>query len=187
MCIYVFILLDAQKIVNILSFRILIVSKINSLRSLKNKISSSGSFDEEGEYAGMRYNPPMKTILNELVSGQLSTQDYPSVIPMPMSATSTSVTSSARRRSKGPDSSARKKAGATDKWSKLGDSTTKSAGSGSHFVGGRNMIFMVGGLSYPELRVAREIMEKESREIIVGSNKFISPGEFLEDLKCLAA
>ena len=133
----------------------------------------------------MRYNPPMKAILNELVSGQLSTQDYPSVIPMPMSATSSSVTASARRRGKGVESSARK--GATDKWSKLGDSATKSAGGGSNFVGGRNMVFMVGGLSYPELRVAREIMEKESREIIVGSNKFISPSEFLEDLKSLAA
>lgn len=152
-------------------------------------LSKSDSFDEESEYASSRYSPPLKAILNDLVTNQLSIDEYPSVIPMPMSAASTSaVTGSARRRAKGTEGSLRKsKAGATDKWSKMGNSMTKSATNGgtTMFTGGRNMVFMVGGLSYSELRVVRDIMERESREIIAGSTKFVNPSEFLEDLHTL--
>jgi syntaxin-binding protein 1 len=48
------------------------------------------------------------------------------------------------------------------------------------------MIFVVGGISYLELRVARDVMESESREIIVGSTKFVNAEEFIDDLTTLA-
>lgn len=82
------------------------------------------------------------------------------------------------------DGSARKKGGATDKWSKLGTSTMSPTNGGS-YIGGRSLVFMVGGLSYSELRVTRDVMEKESREIIAGSTKFVSPEEFVEDMHTL--
>ena len=154
-------------------------------RNLRNRSSSSDSFDdEESEYANSRYVPPLKGILKDLVLNQLSTQEYPSVIPMPLSAgsSSTGVASSARRRGKGgAESSIRKRGGATDKWGKKQSKSSES----NHYDGGRNILFMVGGLSFAELRVARNVMEKESREIITGATKFISPDEFIEDLKTL--
>lgn len=67
-----------------------------------------------------------------------------------------------------------------------GQGSKKRAGNGpTHYVGGRNIVFMVGGLSFAELRVIRDVMERESREIIAGATKFISPGEFIDDLKTL--
>lgn len=93
---------------------------------------------------------------------------------------------SARRRGKGGlDGSARKKGGATDKWGKV-SSSSKSPTNGSNYIGGRSLVFMVGGLSYSELRVARDVMQKELREIIAGSTKFVSPSEFVSDLHTLA-
>ncbi len=155
-------------------------------RSVKSKLSTSNSFDEESEYASSRYVPPLKGILTDLVLNQLSVDEYPSVIPMPMSATSSSAgAGSARRRGKGAsDGGTRKKGGATDKWGKLGTSTLSPNNVGN-YVGGRSLIFMVGGLSYSELRVIRDVMEKESREIIAGSTKFVSPTEFVEDMHTL--
>jgi len=150
---------------------------------LRKGSSSVDSFDEENEYANSRYVPPLKGILKDLVSNQLSTQEYPSVIPMPpISGSSSLSASSARRRGKGGiEASSRKRGGATDKWGKK-----QANGSGSnHYDGGRNIVFMVGGLSFSELRVARSVMEKESREIITGATKFISPGEFIDDLQTL--
>lgn len=44
----------------------------------------------------------------------------------------------------------------------------------------------MGGACYPELRVAREVMESESREIIVGSTAFVTAHDFLADLQKLA-
>lgn len=146
------------------------------------KGSSNDSFDEDSEYASSRYMPMLKPTLQELVTNQLSIDEYPSVIPMPAMATSSAT--SARR--KGPEGSARKKkGGATGKWSKTGVSETGKAVA-TNFTGGRNLVFMVGGLAYSELRIAREVMEKESKEIIVGSTEFVSPQDFIDELHTLA-
>lgn len=156
-----------------------------SSRRSKNKIQNAGSFDEDSEYASSRYVPALKGILTDLVSNSLSVDEYPSVIPLPASQSSAASAGSARRRGKGLEVSARKKKGAGDKWSRTGNSQT-SSGAATSFVGGRNMVFMVGGISYSELRVARDVMEKESREIIVGSTNFVSPKEFISDLSTLS-
>uniref|UniRef100_A0A7R9WX98 Uncharacterized protein n=2 Tax=Craspedostauros australis TaxID=1486917 RepID=A0A7R9WX98_9STRA len=150
----------------------------------KGKLVSSGSFDDDSEYTSMRYVPGLKSICNELVTNQLSIEDYPSVVPMPEMAASTGSAVSARRRGKA-EGSARKKGGATSKWSRT---TAKQGASkfGSTFAGARSMLFMVGGISFSELRVCREVMEKESKEIIVGSTEFLSPESFLQDLNSLA-
>ncbi|VEU33572.1 unnamed protein product [Pseudo-nitzschia multistriata] len=149
------------------------------LGGLRNRSSSIDS-DADNEYTSSRYTPPLKRILKDLVTNQLSTQEYPSVIPMPLASNSSSgLASSARRRGKAESGGKRK--GGTDKW---GKKTSKDSGP-SHYEGGRNILFMVGGLSYAELRVARNIMEKESREIIAGATKFISPDQFIDDLKTL--
>lgn len=151
------------------------------LGGFRSRTASQDS-EEENEYTSSRYVPPLKKILKDLVTNQLSIDDYPSVIPMPLIAnsTSTGIASSARRRGKAEGNN-KKKGGATDKWGK------KQKGSGpTHYDGGRNIVFMVGGLSFTELRVVRNVMEKEEREIIAGSTKFISPNAFISDLKTLA-
>jgi syntaxin-binding protein 1 len=152
--------------------------------SNKSKIQQATSFDDESEYASSRYVPALKGILNDLVGHSLSLEEYPSVIPMPTSMTSAASAGSARRKGKALEGSARKKKGATEKWSRTGNGKT-SSGAASTFQGGRSLVFMVGGISYPELKVARDIMEKESREIIVGATKFVSPTEFVDDLATL--
>jgi len=159
-------------------------AKKGILGSLRNRSNSIDSYDDDNEYASSRYSPPLKKILRDLVSNQLSIDEYPSVIPMPPMAmsSSTGVASSARRRGKGGvESGGRKKGGATDKW---GKKQSKTSGS-SHYDGGRNILFMVGGLSFAEMCVVRDVMERESREIIAGATKFIGPGEFIDDLKTL--
>ena len=136
-------------------------------RSLRNRSGSVDSYDEDNEYTSMRYAPPLRKLMKDLVSNQLSLDDYPSVIPMPpMASSSAGIGGSARRRNK------------------AGTKRTKGNGS-THYEGGRNIVFMVGGLSFGELRVIRDVMERESREIVAGSTKFISPGEFIDDLKTL--
>ena len=127
--------------------------------------------------------PALKTILSDLVANQLSIDDYPSVIPMPASMSSSTGASSARRR-EGKGSARKKKGGGAEKWSRTG-TTQSSSGGATHYTGGRNLVFMVGGLSYSELRVCREIMQKESKEIIAGSTAFVSPNEFMTDLATL--
>ena len=126
---------------------------------MKGKKGVNDSFDDDSEYASSRYIPRLKPILADLVANQLSIDEYPSVIPMPAMASSSTSGSSARRRGKGPEGSARKKKAGTEKWSKTGVSETGTKAA-TNFTGGRNLIFMVGGMAFLELKIAREVMER---------------------------
>jgi syntaxin-binding protein 1 len=137
--------------------------------------------------------------MEELVHNELSMDDYPSVLPMPdMPSTQGGSAASGKRGSGGSGAgasargsragqaaSARKAGGPTSRWGK--SSTRPSASSGpKSFSGGRAIVFMMGGLSYSEMRAARQVMEKESREVVIGSTAFVSPKEFVDDLGTLS-
>lgn len=103
-------------------------------------------------------------------------------MPLMSQSSSTGIASSARRRGKGGvEGSNRKRNSATDQWGKQ----QAKANEPTHYDGARNIVFMIGGLSFTELRTARKVMQNNSREIIMGSTKFVSPNEFINDLKTL--
>jgi hypothetical protein len=110
-------------------------------------------------------------------------EEYPSVVPMPDMPSSSSAAGSARRGGSAKGS-ARKKKGASSKFTRSTGAET-SSGSVGNFQGPRGIIFMVGGISYTEIKVSRDVMEKEGKEIIVGSTSFLSPAEFLSELESL--
>lgn len=120
-----------------------------------------------------------------MAQDSLSFSDYPSLMPMPegngrgSSASKSSVRSSRR----GEAQSARRSTGASSKWAKSSrDKGNGSSAGATRYVGGRHIVFMIGGLSYNELRAVEEVSRKESREIIVGSTHFLTPTEFMADL-----
>jgi syntaxin-binding protein 1 len=117
--------------------------------------------------------------LEGLVNNNLDINSYPPVRDLPQGHGSGAGTAtSARKRS---DVSARK-GGATSKWQK---SNTREGANDESYQGGRIIVFVIGGLSYSELRIARDVMAKESREVVVGSTVFSNPNEFLDDLRRL--
>lgn len=146
--------------------------------------------DDDSEYASSRYAPALKATLEALTTDELSFDDYPSVTPMPPSSGSKAGRSSARGSRKpgsGAAASVRRAGGATSRWNKSSGNEGKRSGGPTNFTGARCMVFMMGGLAYSEMKVAREVMENESREIIIGSTAFLSPNDFIEDLGKLGA
>eukprot|EP00549_Striatella_unipunctata_P018626 CAMPEP_0118697336 /NCGR_PEP_ID=MMETSP0800-20121206/14430_1 /TAXON_ID=210618 ORGANISM="Striatella unipunctata, Strain CCMP2910" /NCGR_SAMPLE_ID=MMETSP0800 /ASSEMBLY_ACC=CAM_ASM_000638 /LENGTH=647 /DNA_ID=CAMNT_0006596717 /DNA_START=42 /DNA_END=1985 /DNA_ORIENTATION=+ len=144
------------------------------------KVENSGNVDAESEYASSRYKNPMKTILTELSEGQLSIEEYPSVLPMPQvgGGGGTQVTSARNRPVAG---SVRSKESAQNRWNKQSETVKKPA----TYSGGRQLVFVVGGISFAEIRVVREVADSARKEIIVGATALIKPGEFVEDLASL--
>jgi hypothetical protein len=144
---------------------------------LKSKgIESFGQAESESEYSSSRYVCLLKAVLQEATAGKLSIEDYPSVMPLPDAEAVLGPSSSAGAVSV-------RKAGANSKWQK---SSGGNSGSGKKKSNrGRQLVFMVGGMCYSELRSAREVMEASGTEIIVGSTRFISPKDFLIDLNSL--
>ena len=149
--------------------RLFVWCRSHSLLSLfrGQSLASRADSDDESEYANSRYVPSLKGILVDLIQYKLSTDTYPSVLPMPEMSSSTGAAGSARRRGGNVEGSARK-SGSTARWSRtsgvenIGEKTRTSFQS---YSGGRSIVFVVGGISYSELRVAREVMAKEQREI----------------------
>jgi syntaxin-binding protein 1 len=47
------------------------------------------------------------------------------------------------------------------------------------------MVFVGGGVSYAELRVAYDLMRKNSREVIIGGTHLLTPAGYLDELKTL--
>ena len=152
-------------------------------------VSRYAAPDDDDEFESSRYMPAMKPVLEDLCHGELSIEEFPSVMPMPASASSKAgrPTASVRssRKASGAASSARKSVGASSKWASNARDTKRSAGPIS-FTGPRTIVFMVGGISYGEICAARDVMENESSEIIVGSTAFISPKDFMSDLSKLS-
>lgn len=145
--------------------------------------------DDDEEFESSRYMPAMKPILEALCHGELSIEEFPSVMPMPASSVNkvgrTSANVRGSRNASGAAASARKSAGASSKWASNARETKRSTGP-INFSGPRTIAFMVGGISYSEMCAARDVMESESSEIIVGSTAFISPKDFMNDLSKLA-
>jgi len=152
------------------------------------RIAASGQSDDEAEYAGSRFIPALKTVLEELANNSLSLDEYPSVLPMPMQQQAQSSSSSSRRggsaRSGKREATSARKGGTTSRWSKNTASKGSSVGP-VNLSGSRNIVFMVGGLSYCELRGAREVMKETSREVILGSTALLSPNEYMDALETL--
>lgn len=143
------------------------------------KAAQSGREESESEYSSARYACALKGIMQEMMEGTLSMDDYPSVLPMPSEGASSGTATSARTRV--PTTSARKGGGATSRWAKQ-DNKAKPK---STFSGGRKIVFVVGGMCYSELRAMHELLATGETEFIVGSTRFINPKEFLQDLSTL--
>lgn len=89
---------------------------------------------------------------------------------------------SARSSRRGEAASARRTTGASSRWAKSSGVENKRGTGPVSFSGGRSIVFFLGGMSYQELKVTRDVMMNESREIVVGSTTFLSPSEFVSDL-----
>ena len=94
----------------------------------------------------------------------LSFTEYPSIYPMPDEASHANLSS----------------AGVGSVRSSTSRYSSKRTHGGAKKT--RMIVFMAGGACYSELRAAQEIMDKGGQEIMLGSNRFVSPTEFIDDL-----
>ena len=136
-----------------------------------------GAVESDSEFSNSRYVCLLKPIMEKAALGTLNVDEYPSVLPLPDAEAMLGPSTSSKAKS------VRKATSSSSKWA--GSSSTNSQGVKKKGHGGRQIIFMVGGMCYSELRAAREVMEKTNMEIVVGSNRFIKPIDFMGDWKNL--
>ena len=149
-------------------------SKLAKLGAKKVTAYNPVAAENDSEYSSSRYVCLLKAIIESATQGTLSVEEYPSVMPLPDAEAILGPSSSSKATSV-------RKASLPSKWAN--SSITKGKRKG---FGGRQIIFMAGGMCYSELRSAREVMASSGMEVVVGSNRFIKPIDFLGDLKNLS-
>ena len=114
----------------------------------------------ESEYTDTRHITQLKFILNQLLRGELPPEEFPPFGPPPNVSTEAKSTGKSVR-----------KHGTNSRWGKKDQ---------SHFTSSsRYMVFIAGGVAYSEMRNAHEMMEKYSREVIIGGTHYITPSDYL--------
>lgn len=117
----------------------------------------------EGEYADTRHSCLLKSLLEQMLAGNLPIDKFPAMGPAPAN-TSKSEAKSVR------------KFGAASKFGKKDN---------VQLTGIRTMVFVAGGVAFPELRSGYEVKDKESKEVIVGGTHVITPDSYIVDVGAL--
>ncbi|KAM4574738.1 syntaxin-binding protein 3 [Fundulus diaphanus] len=144
----------------ILNWKELGVSIISSPSFFSRKPSRRDRSQEE-TYNLSRWTPVIKDVMEDAVDNKLDTKEWPHQSECP-AAWNGSGAVSARQRNKTISQDDRR-------------------------TGSRLIIFVIGGITYSEMRCAYEVTQAvKSCEVIVGSSHILTPTSLLEDIKALS-
>ncbi|PKA47665.1 Protein transport Sec1a [Apostasia shenzhenica] len=163
--------------------------------------------DEEEAWQLSRFYPMIEELIEKLNKGELSKNDYPFMnepAPAKLEAPNTSAPTQ-RGCNQGPHSMRSRR---TPTWAKQrisddgsskyaaltclqfgfnSDSVLRHASSDFKRMGQRIFVFMIGGATRSELRVAHKLTGKLRREVVLGSSSLDDPPQFITKLKLLSS
>eukprot|EP00559_Dactyliosolen_fragilissimus_P001120 CAMPEP_0184861448 /NCGR_PEP_ID=MMETSP0580-20130426/6137_1 /TAXON_ID=1118495 /ORGANISM="Dactyliosolen fragilissimus" /LENGTH=648 /DNA_ID=CAMNT_0027358957 /DNA_START=1 /DNA_END=1947 /DNA_ORIENTATION=- len=142
------------------------------------KLAAGRANDSDEGYISSRYVSELKGILKQMQDGSLSIDEYPSILPLPDEGVPYSAKIGSNVERSRLTGSVRQTKNSQLRRAQKPAKDSKVA----KFFGARKIVFMAGGLCYSELRSAQELMDKGGNEIILGSTRFISPKDFVDDL-----
>eukprot|EP00158_Paraphelidium_tribonemae_P008493 Partr_v1_DN28591_c1_g1_i2_m73046 putative syntaxin binding protein len=148
--------------------------------------------DDDVPYELSRYQPVLKKVMTEACEGVLSPEVFPfvkkdvsgSTKSTPASSTISSpavitpVTATSLRSTK-------------PSWHNRGPSEASKASTMPERVedtrrkGGKIIIFVVGGMTYSEMRAAYEVTNAFNKDVIIGGTHITTPTRFVDDIRCL--
>ncbi|XP_077245139.1 SNARE-interacting protein KEULE-like isoform X1 [Tasmannia lanceolata] len=150
--------------------------------------------DAEETWQLSRFYPMIEELIEKLSKGELPKSEYHCMNdPSPTFHGGSTQSASVRATQVQPAHSMRSKRTAT--WARprnsddgySSDSILKHASSDLKKMGQRIFVFIVGGATRSELRVAHKLTTKLKREVILGSSSIDDPPQFITKLKLLTA
>lgn len=138
---------------------------------------------EEDLFEGTRYVPSIKSVIEDHLRGAIPEEIFPYTIPppeLPGNSLSDMIKgggSAPILRSTKPSWATKKTSGAASGSGVGGASsaTSMSAAAAPKMYGDKIIVFVLGGISYSEIRSAYELMKSVNREVIIGKQKLVAP------------
>jgi syntaxin-binding protein 1 len=164
------------------------LTKGKKKKSSRKKDKQQRRADDVPSYLS-RYQPMVKTILEDALDGRLPADAFPYATDAPTGAAA-GGSGAGGDAGAGAGKSLRqvrpKWAGGRSK-NKDDDAHGAGAGSSSAAAGGpaRLILFVIGGATYSETRSAAECAQAAGREVIIGSTDLITPAKFIQWLRDL--
>ncbi|PKA66457.1 SNARE-interacting protein KEULE [Apostasia shenzhenica] len=176
---------DAKKTSGGFSLKFEVHKKKNAARKERN--------DEEETWQLSRFYPVIEELIEKICKGDLPKDEYHCMNDPSPSFHETSPGQSAQNNHGQPAHSMRSRRPAT--WARprssddgySSDSVLKHASSDFKKLGQRVFVFIIGGATRSELRVAHKLTAKFKREIILGSTSLDDPAQFITKVKMLSA
>lgn len=149
--------------------------------------------DGEVKWQLSRFYPMIEELIEKLCKGELPKNEYPCMNDPSPTIHGTTQGASMRATQAQPAHSMRSRRTAT--WARprnsddgySSDSILRHASSDLKKMGKRVFVFIVGGATRSELRVAHKLTTKLGREIVLGSSSLDDPPQFITKLKLLTA
>ena len=165
------------------------VNLLKGSSAASKRTKAGRSKDAPQSYDVSRHVPALKRLLVEGAAHSLSTDDYPYVAPPPGAAASAARAAAAADAGGGLMKDVKIGLGSLGigkKGGGGGSSDSQPQQAGGTIGGQRLIVFVLGGLSYSELRTLTEVQEATpSRDLLLGGTAMLTPRQFLIDLKDL--
>eukprot|EP01116_Phalansterium_solitarium_P008929 TRINITY_DN228_c0_g1_i1.p1 TRINITY_DN228_c0_g1~~TRINITY_DN228_c0_g1_i1.p1 ORF type:complete len:622 (-),score=229.14 TRINITY_DN228_c0_g1_i1:152-2017(-) len=165
----------------ITNLRYLGVSLAKGAKGKKEKKDKKKKRADAPSYDLSRFKPAVKSIGEDFVSGRLSTADFPATKDDSSSSGKQAASPSA---SAAPAAVSLRKSG-QPRWGDKGGKKEEKK-KGSSFSGPRFIIFVIGGITYSEMRSAYELSQKFGNQVIIGSSHIVTPKQYIDALRDLA-
>lgn len=154
--------------------------QINKGKKTKKESKKKKKRREDVPYELSRYVPNLKEVVKQLAEDSLSTQEYPFVRDDP------GVTSGRHSSSSSAADAPLKSLKGAGKGPRWADKGKKKEENKVQLAGPRIIVFILGGMTFSEMRTAYEITAQHQRLCFVGATHIITPNKFLADLAQLA-
>ncbi len=144
-------------------------------KSVLEMLNLGGKPVERAQYELSRYVPPLKNVLSELAGNTLDKEQFPYLL--------------AGEEIKDKTVSKKPASLVPTAWGEGGNNNNSGPGDKASAGGAETrdvIVFVIGGLSYSECRVAYEAAAESGRNIFVGSTSVYQPKEFVRQLQHLA-
>lgn len=180
------------------------VKKDNAIRRRRHGLEG----EDELEYDVARYHPPLRSVMMDLVDDELDTSDFPEIgsvsvdsIIASLGESSVSDQNNGERSSHMTGKAVLRHGGAAVRSHSAsvasamkgfgrGESKQSAASDDDKFrlaeTGHLYMIFVVGGVSYSEVRAMYEVCAKREANIVIGGSSVLTPNAFVEAVGALA-